>query len=606
MPRARPPATPPQRLVRVYAFDPSSSARADNNLTIRIPFESVRPGPVGRKLAVIDYDASNRCYYEAVNLDAAANLGQNGLAPSEADPQFHQQMVYAVVMDTVRRVEAALGREIRWRADLGPTTDPYHGLLLVFPHAMQEANAYYDPRLHALLFGYFKASEDDAGANLPGQVVFTCLSHDIIAHEATHAVLDGIRGYFNEPTGPDAPAFHEGFADIVALLQHFSYKDSLLETIQRTGGLIHRKQLTASIQPEQGGPMIQAEIGEDNPMVELAKQFGEAMGNRRALRSALGTAPDPRVLEQTMEPHERGAILVAAVFDAFFSVYINRTRDLIRMAYPDGRALVPNFLHADLANRLAEEGARTADRIQTICLRALDYTPPVDITFGDYLRALVTSDRDVMLEDSGGYRSALINAFRARGIRPEGTISYSEESLNWEPYHGSPSTDANPDFRKLWWDLMRFEGDPANSENKEAMYERLWGKADTFRAELGLSLALPVQPKSLNALYRVRPDGTLQSQIVAELVQKTDNVPVMPANNEAGSFRFRGGSTVIINRQGEVRYSISKPIDGPAGEERMKRQRDYLCYMRNSFSLAPYVAFDPGKDFGFRGIHRGY
>jgi hypothetical protein len=63
---------------------------------------------------------------------------------------------------------------------------------------------------------------------------------------------------------------------------------------------------------------------------------------------------------------------------------------------------------------------------------------------------------------------------------------------------------------------------------------------------------------------------------------------------------------VIINRQGEVRYSISKPIDGPAGEERMKRQRDYLCYMRNSFSLAPYVAFDPGKDFGFRGIHRGY
>ncbi len=84
-------------------------------------------------------------------------------------------------------------------------------------------------------------------------------------------------------------------------------------------------------------------------MVDLAKQFGEAMGNRRALRSALGTAPDPRALEQTMEPHERGAILVAAVFDAFFSVYINRTRDLIRMAYPDGRALVPNFLHADLA-----------------------------------------------------------------------------------------------------------------------------------------------------------------------------------------------------------------------------------------------------------------
>ena len=91
-----------------------------------------------------------------------------------------------------------------------------------------------------------------------------------------------------------------------------------------------------------------------------------------------------------VEPHERGAILVAAVFDAFFSVYISRTRDLIRMAYPDGRELVPNFLHADLANRLADEAAKTATRIQNICLRALDYCPPVDITFGDFLRSLVT------------------------------------------------------------------------------------------------------------------------------------------------------------------------------------------------------------------------
>ena len=40
------------------------------------------------------------------------------------------------------------------------------------------------------------------GNNLPGQRVFTCLSHDIIAHEVTHAVIDGIRTYFTEPTNP--------------------------------------------------------------------------------------------------------------------------------------------------------------------------------------------------------------------------------------------------------------------------------------------------------------------------------------------------------------------------------------------------------------------
>jgi len=606
MPRARSASDPPDRILRVYAFDPSRGARLENHLTIRIPYEKLAKGPVGKKVVVIDYDATNRCYYEGVNLDATAVLGQNGLAPSESDPQFHQQMVYAVVMDTIRRFELALGRPVRWRPDHSPATDsPFHSMLKVYPHAMQEANAFYDPSQHALLFGYFQASEVEAGVNLPGQLVFTCLSHDIIVHESTHAILDGIRGHFNDPTGPDAPAFHEGFADIVALLQHFSFKDSLLDTIQRTGGLIHRKQLAPTVAAAKTGPMIQAEIGEDNPIVDLARQFGEAMGNRKALRSALGTAPDPRLLERTFEPHERGAILVAAVFDAFFTVYVNRTRDLIRMAYPDGRDIVPNFLHADLANRLADEAAKTAYRIQSICLRALDYCPPVDITFGDYLRALVTSDRDAASEDGVGYRAALINAFRARGIRPAGVLSYNEDALSWDPYQGASATASNPDFSKLWKDLNAYEDEP-DRENEQQLYERLWGKADTFRIELGLSLTFPVQAKSINPLHRVQPDGSLRRQIVAELLQKQDEVPLVSEDPGAGTFVFRGGTTLIINRQGEVRFSISKPIDGPAGEERRQQQRDYLSRMAASFALAPYVAFNPERDLSFRGIHRGY
>jgi hypothetical protein len=608
MPRAKPASDPPERILRVYAFDPSRGARFENYLTVLIPFEKLKKGPVGRKVAVVDYDGSNRCYYEGVDLDSSAILGQNGLTPSESDPRFHQQMVYAVVSDTIRRFERALGREIHWRPDTSRIAgNPLHGLLTVFPHAMQEANAFYDPHRRALLFGYFKAADLDVGPNLPGQLVFTCLSHDIIVHETTHAILDGIRGHFSDPTGPDAPAFHEGFADIVALLQHFSFKDSLLDTIQRTGGVIHRRQLAPDVAADKNGPMIQAEIGEDNPIVDLARQFGEAMGNRRALRSALGTPPDPRALENCFEPHERGAILVAAVFDAFFSVYINRTRDLIRMAYSDGREIVPNFLHADLANRLADEASKTAYRIQNICLRALDYCPPVDITFGDYLRALVTSDRDAVADDGMGYRAALINAFRSRGIRPAGVLSYNEDSLSWDTYEGIKATDASPDFRNLWKDLNRYEDEP-DSKNEEDIYQRLWGKAETFRLELGLSLDLKygVQAKSVNPLHRVRPDGSLQRQIVAELVQKDDNALLDPDNPAAGTFVFRGGTTILINRQGEVRFSISKPIDGPAGEERLRQQREYFGRLAASFPLAPYQSFNPQDDLSFRGIHRGY
>jgi hypothetical protein len=60
--------------------------------------------------------------------------------------------------------------------------------------------------------------------------VFTCLSHDIIAHETTHALLDGVHPRFNEPVNEDVLAFHEAFADIVALFQHFSYPGVLRES----------------------------------------------------------------------------------------------------------------------------------------------------------------------------------------------------------------------------------------------------------------------------------------------------------------------------------------------------------------------------------------
>lgn len=68
---------------------------------------------------------------------------------------------------------------------------------------------------------------------------------------------------------------------------------------------------------------------------------------------------------------------MAAVFDAFFSIYINRTRGLIRLPYPDGRTIVPNFLPGDLAKRLADEAAKTAASIQNIRLMALDYCFPI-------------------------------------------------------------------------------------------------------------------------------------------------------------------------------------------------------------------------------------
>src|SRR5437870_599037 len=204
---------PTKRPLKAYAFDPSQGRNLGNYMTINVRNERLAPGPVGKYLCVIDYDASNDRYYEPVDLDDPAVLLWGGLDPSESDPCFHQQMVYAVASETIGRFEFALGRMAKWGFRGGRKTDPNRSRLRIFPHAMQEANAYYSRDLRGLIFGYFPASLTDPGFNLPGQTVFTCLSHDIIAHETTHALVDSQRDFFMEPTDQDAPACREAFAD---------------------------------------------------------------------------------------------------------------------------------------------------------------------------------------------------------------------------------------------------------------------------------------------------------------------------------------------------------------------------------------------------------
>jgi hypothetical protein len=611
------PTAPEYRQLKAYAFDPTRGRTLGNYMTIKVRNEPLRPGPVGKYLAVIDYDASNKCYYQPVNLNDENILLQNGLDPSESDPRFHQQMVYAVASETIRRFEHALGRSIkwsfnRWRKDGADGPER----LRIFPHAMQEANAFYSRELEALLFGYFPASETDAGANIPGQTVFTCLSHDIIAHETTHALVDSQRDFFMEATSPDAPAFHEAFADIVALFQHFSFKDALLEMIQRTGGQIYRTDVGPESQPGADGPVLQTELTTDNPLVGLARQFGEAMGMRKALRSALGTKPNTDELSRLFEPHVRGSILVAAVFDAFFSIYVRRTSDLLRIARAGGAQIGAGNLHPDLANRLAETTAKTAEQFLNICIRALDYCPPVDILFGDFLRAIITADFDLVPDDQYDYRAAIIEAFRLRGIVPESVSSYSEESLLWCPPETLRPGAKLPYCTDLSFDVFKYGGSKAEREQQQYNAKVLHKFADGNRQLLGLSVDRnrKVQARTFHTVHRVAPDGKLIFDIVAEFTQRRTDVLINPSDPDQGTFIFRGGTTVVFNREGEVRYAIQKSIGEEKDDERnprLIRQREYLSDREAGFSIAPYWDASEGRmlekyPMNFSMIHKGY
>jgi len=585
---------PKYRALRVYAFDPSRGRRLGNHMTVRVKYEPLRKELKGKQLHVIDFDATNECYYTPINLNSPSALVEGGLEPSESDPRFHQQMVYAVAMQTIDIFEKALGRDIRF-SFFDP--DGARNQLRIYPHAMYEPNAYYSRELGALLFGYFRASTEDAGTGLPGGTIFTCLSHDIVAHETTHSVIDTLRSAFMESSNPDVAAFHEAFADIVALFQHFSFEDVVRDTLRRSGGVLHRFNLTprggqAAASGEESKIFIVGEMPEGNPLLDLARQFGESMGRRAALRSALGVPPDPQALENATEPHERGAVLVAAVFDAFFSAFMERSADLIRLAR--ATAAGSDDIHPDVATRLASEAARTAKHFCTMCIRAIDYCPPVDITFGEFLRALITSDTMLYASDAHDYRETLIQAFRARGIYPDGVASLGEESLLWDK--PAPGTPICPGLR---FNLLKPERHVAKNR---ALLEAIvhanpfcFGLCEVEKHDCtSCTCKVPEGEQVVKSVNTVIRGGEQRPKVefVAEIVRS------VPLDGDP-DLKFCGGSTVVFDSDGQPLMIVYKKLSSKTRRDKQKE------FHEKGLAAAPtYVERD--KQMRLSSIHRGY
>jgi len=605
------------RDLRGYALDPSLALQLEtapiSEVLFKVPWEPLEPGPVGEYLEVVDFDPAGRCFYEPVDLDDPYLLVQDGLPPSEGTPQFHQQMVYAVAQRTIHAFERALGRKAIWSPQPNPKKKKDDSLyvqrLRIYPHALREANAYYSPAKKALLFGYFQATDDDPADHVPGSLVFACLSHDIVAHETAHALLDGLHRRLNRATNPDMLAFHEAFADLVALFQHFTVPSILQHQLANARGDIRRQETLLG---------------------ELATQFGRSTGARGALRDFIGARdesgkwvphdPNPTDYAETTEAHARGAILVAAVFDAFLSIYNGRIADLMRL-YTGGTGVLPEgAVHPDLVNRLAEEAAKAADHVLTMCVRALDYCPPVDLTFGEYLRAVITADVDLVPSDEHAYRIAFVEAFRRRGLYPRNLRTLSVENLRWR----SAADEEDGPSKGLLRIIMRLR-----PHAHQQLYART--RERIFRAErltrrklhgwlekhfkespdgpddakfLGLDPKLDFEVHTTHFATRASPSGDLLLQAIIQLIQERDDLdPVWDADPEG--MLFEGGCTLVADlRAPAISYCIRKPIGSKTREERQ------LAFLRDLTGTGPRATYfgtpDPSRAVEpFALLHRG-
>jgi hypothetical protein len=547
---------PLYRPLRIFTVDPAQSRLEGAIATVNVAYEPLEPGPVGALLEVVDTDPATGHKLREANLDERNVLMADGYDPSPSDPRFHQQMVYAVCSNVYSTFRSALGRTPGW--SFGGSVQPAR--LVIRPHFAPEANAYYERvgdhgELH---FGYFPAGAHPADRTLAGGIVFTCLSHDIVVHEMTHALLDGLRAHFMAPTNPDIIAFHEAFADLMAVFQHFSYPDVVRTAIRQCRGALEQAELLG----------------------QVASQFSRAGGRQGPLRTALEEHGEPRQYRQDLEPHELGGVLVSAVFEAFATVFRRKTEAIVRLASGGTGVLPAGELPYDLQQLLAAKAGKVASQFLSICIRAIDYCPPTGMMFGDYLRALITADYDLVPDDPWDYRGALIDAFRRRRIYPRSAQHLSEDALLWK----GPRIDL-PVVRGLDFATLRFQGDPAHAASVDelrrqaAALGRFVTQRPEWLGEFGLvasddarlgrdRIDLPTV-ESIRTARRAGPNGQIVFDLVAEITQA---MHVAPGQDGPG-FTHHGGCTVILSPQGEIRYAVLKSV---LGAGRVGRRREFL------------------------------
>lgn len=521
--REHPPVTQTTRLT-VIAQDPSvTHDGVILTVQVGVPAEETTPGPRGARFHVVDYDAG-----EGILVPPAPLADRFENAPEEElfSEQFRAQNVYAIAARTLATFESALGRRLRW-AFRG------HQLFLV-PRAFPELNAYYSPEDAAILFGYLPIAEGE---------LQTCLSHDVIAHETTHAILDGLRPGYAEPGLPDQPAFHEALGDIVALLSVFSME----KVVERLLG-------DADAQGRLPAEHVHPTSLRTTALFTLAEELGRGTGShrgsgiRRSLELLEHASADVLGERAFLEPHRRGEIVVAAVMGTLLEIWSKRLQPLIA-AYGIDR------------ERVAEEGATAAEHLLRMVVRGIDYMPPVELEFADVLDSILKADEIVAPDDDRyHYRESLRAAFAEFGIRRPDPIERIID-LRDQPV---------PVYERMNFQALRASSDELN--------RFLWENASVF----GISRMPRLRVEAVSPSTRIGPDGLLVGEVVAPYVQSLEltaselagfGVELPPGLADDTKLEIWGGGVLIFDQFGRAKLHQTKPLED---WDRQRRRLHYL------------------------------
>jgi len=472
-------------------------------------------GPTSARFAVVDYNADTDELTPPAQWDEELQkfvIGNEVVEQKTAHlPQFHQVSVWATLQRALAFFQdgSALGRHIPWAFE--------GNRLIVVPRAGYGENAFYDRSSKSLQFYYFGSDPD---------IVYTCLSTDIVNHEFGHAVLDGIRPLYNESSFVQTGAFHEFIGDLTAILLTLRNNDLRGHLAKATTGDIAKAESISSI----------------------AEEFGRNVSGRPYLRTASNKDKMSDMQGKT-SAHDVSTVLTGAMFDILVELAKHYRRQPEELS-ADGEASPPQRKQATPAQAFWY----AADRMQRTAVQPLDLLPPVDVTFRDYALAVCRSQQLSDPLDPEGYYGMLIKVFRDREI-----LSKEDEQRLTEPKYLYERLDlsVNPDVGGI-------------SRSRAAAYRFL----DDNRQELLIPAS---QDFFIADLYDANKCGRerarLPRQIILEYVWRED---VLLEGKRFGQFDGRWtsmlcGGTLVFNDNGNVLAWAMKPGSLPYGGKRVRR-----------------------------------
>ena len=389
MAKPRPSHRTSKVLLQVMVQDPDVVSAAGSispvHPVVAIAASGFADGPVTARVAVVDVDAATGRLRPPATLDpggspyrdvgayrvktpfvkgASRPVWAGGrtaremvadLAAIGYDDPFLKVSVFGTVLRAIAFVEhpAVLGRRVEWAFD--------GEQLLVVPRAGIVDNAFYHRASRSLQFYSFTAPEH------PDRVVHAALSQDIVSHETTHALIDGIAPDLYGATDPESLAIHEAVADVTAVMLSLRNRE-----IDR-----RRPSLARMV----------VEVTRSSRYSKIAEEFGRWRGQGSALRDARNRRSyDPAVRAPSRSvdrasPHSISQVLSGALFAvlvrSFEAAADEQAGHEARNATVDFRTAVFFATH----------------RVGSMVFKGLDWLPPGEVSLADFAESILAADR---------------------------------------------------------------------------------------------------------------------------------------------------------------------------------------------------------------------